>query len=125
TCDDFVAAMESVYVRQHPDRDLSVFRRWYRQAGTPRVTVKLDHDAATRRCTVTLTQECPLVGVEKKAGADYVKAPYHIPFSIGLLDQRGQALPLRHAGETKETALLELTQQSQQWVFEDIAERPV
>ena len=31
TCDDFVAAMESVYVRQHPDRDLSVFRRWYRQ----------------------------------------------------------------------------------------------
>ncbi len=125
TCDDFVAAMESVYVRQHPGRDLSVFRRWYRQAGTPRVTVKLEHDAAARRCTVTLTQECPPVGVEKKAGPDYVKAPYHIPFAIGLLDQRGRPLPLRHDGESKETALLELTQQSQQWVFDDIAERPV
>ena len=49
TCDDFVAAMESVYVRQHPGRDLSVFRRWYRQAGTPRVTVRLEHDAAAAR----------------------------------------------------------------------------
>ena len=125
TCDDFVAAMESVYTRQHPGRDLSVFRRWYRQAGTPRVAVKLDHDAATRRCTVTLTQECPLVGVEKKAGADYVKAPYHIPFAIGLLDRDGRPLTLRHEGEARETALLELATQSQQWVFEDIAERPV
>ena len=125
TCDDFVDAMESVYVRQHPGRDLSVFRRWYRQAGTPRVTVKLDHDAAARRCTITLTQECLPVGVEKKAGADYVKAPYHIPFAIGLLGEDGRALPLRHDGATRDTALLELTTHSQQWVFEDIAERPV
>ncbi|AUA59272.1 Aminopeptidase N [Achromobacter spanius] len=125
TCDDFVDAMESVYVRQHPGRDLSVFRRWYRQAGTPRVAVKLEHDAATRRCTVTLTQECLPVGVERKAGADYVKAPYHIPFAIGLLDQDGRALPLRHDGAVQETALLELTTPSQQWVFEDIGERPV
>src|SRR3546814_8162836 len=49
TCDDFVAAMESGYVRQHPGRDLSVFRRWYRQAGTPRVAVSLAYDAAARR----------------------------------------------------------------------------
>ncbi|WP_367351702.1 aminopeptidase N [Achromobacter animicus] len=125
TCDDFVAAMESVYVRQHPGRDLSVFRRWYRQAGTPRVSVRLDHDAAARRCTVTLTQSCPPVGVEKKAGPDYVKAPFHIPFAIGLLDRDGNALPLRHEGAVVDTALLELTTQSQQWVFEDIAERPV
>jgi aminopeptidase N len=125
TCDDFVDAMESVYVRQHPGRDLSVFRRWYRQAGTPRVAIKLEHDVATRRCTVTLTQECLPVGVERKAGADYVKAPYHIPFAIGLLDQDGRALPLRHDGAVQETALLELTTPSQQWVFEDIGERPV
>jgi len=125
TCDDFVAAMESVYVNQHPGRDLSVFRRWYRQAGTPRVAVRLDHDAAARRCTVTLTQSCPPVGVEKKAGPDYVKAPFHIPFAIGLLDRDGHALPLRLDGAVVDTALLELTTQSQQWVFEDIAERPV
>ncbi|AUT47188.1 aminopeptidase N [Achromobacter sp. AONIH1] len=125
TCDDFVAAMESVYVRQHPGRDLSVFRRWYRQAGTPRVTVRLEHDAAAQRCTVTLSQECAPVGVEKKAGADYVKAPYHIPFAIGLLDAQGRALPLKQDGKVSDTALLELTTQSQQWTFDGIAEPPV
>ncbi|OCZ62822.1 aminopeptidase N [Achromobacter xylosoxidans] len=125
TCDDFVAAMESVYTRQHPGRDLSVFRNWYRQAGTPRVTVKLTHDAAARRCTVTLSQECQPVGVEKKAPAGFVKAPYHIPFAIGLLDRNGRALPLRHDGAVQDTALLELTTQSQQWHFDDIDEMPV
>ncbi|MBR8655068.1 aminopeptidase N [Achromobacter sp. Marseille-Q0513] len=125
TCDDFVAAMESVYVRQHPGRDLSVFRRWYRQAGTPRVTVKLEHDAAAQRCTITLSQECAPVGVERKAGADYAKAPYHIPFAIGLLDAQGRALPLKHDGKMSDTALLELTTQSQQWTFDGITEAPV
>src|SRR5690606_1280774 len=52
TCDDFVDAMESVYSRLQPGRDLSVFRRWYRQAGTPRVAVTLDYDAAAQRCTI-------------------------------------------------------------------------
>ncbi|WP_241139522.1 DUF3458 domain-containing protein, partial [Achromobacter xylosoxidans] len=125
TCDDFVAAMESVYTRQHPGRDLSVFRNWYRQAGTPRVTVKLTHDAAARRCTVTLSQECQPVGVEKKAPAGFVKAPYHIPFAIGLLDRHGRALPLRLDGVERDTALLELTTQTQQWHFDGIDEMPV
>ncbi len=125
TCDDFVAAMESVYMRQHPGRDLSVFRRWYRQAGTPHVTVKLEHDAAARQCKVTLSQECAPVGVEKKAGPDYVKAPFHIPFAIGLLDREGRPLPLRHEGQVRDTALLELTTESQQWVFDDIDAPPV
>jgi len=125
TCDDFVAAMESVYQRQHPGRDLAVFRRWYRQAGTPRVAVALHHDAAARRCTITLTQRCPPVGVEKRADDGYVKAPFHIPFAIGLLDPHGRALPLRQGDGTVETALLELTEESRQWVFEDIDARPV
>lgn len=125
TCDDFVAAMESVYVRQHPGRDLAVFRNWYRQAGTPRVTVKLEHDAAARRVTVTLSQDCQPVGVEKKAPAGFVKAPYHIPFAISLLDREGHALPLRHEGAERETALLELTTQTQQWHFDGIDALPV
>jgi len=126
TCDDFVAAMESVYARQHPGRDLSVFRRWYRQAGTPRVAVTLDYDAASRQCTVTLSQRCPPVGVEKRAGDGYVKAPLHIPFALGLLDPQGRALPLRlDGGAPQDTALLELTQETRQWVFHDIPAQPV
>src|SRR5690606_24211267 len=128
TCDDFVAAMETVYTRQNPGRDLQVFRRWYSQAGTPRVRVTLEHDAATRQCTVTLSQRCPPVGVEKLAGSGLVKPPLHIPFAMGLLDVGGSPISLRLAGQTQpvgDTALLELTTESQQWVFEDVANRPV
>ena len=128
TCDDFVSAMESVYSRQNPGRDLQVFRRWYSQAGTPRVRVSLEHNADTRQCIVTLTQRCPPVGVEKLAGSSLVKQPLHIPFAMGLLDVGGSPIPLRLTGQAQvagDTALLELTTHSQQWVFEDVPGRPV
>ena len=126
TCDDFVDAMESVYVQDHPGRDLSVFRRWYSQAGTPRVKVTLEHDAANRLCTITLEQRCEPVGVERLPGAP-AKQPFHIPFAIGLLDAEGRALPLRQPGDAaaRDTALLELTTERAQWVFEGIDAKPV
>ncbi|OZI32828.1 aminopeptidase N [Bordetella genomosp. 1] len=125
TCDDFVDAMDSVYRQQHPGRDLGVFRHWYSQAGTPRVAVQVEHDAAARRVTVTLTQRCAPVGVEKRAGAGFVKKPFHIPFALGLLGRDGRALPLQTADGTQNTALLELTTESQQWTFDGIDEAPV
>jgi len=124
TCDDFVAAMESVYVRQHPGRDLEVFRNWYRQAGTPRVTVTLDYDAAAQRCTVTLAQQCQPVGVERRPGTA-AKQPFHIPFALGLLDRQGRPIGLWHDGRAQDTALLELTQERQQWAFDNIPSAPV
>src|SRR5690606_27660542 len=69
TCYDFVSAMESVYSQRNPGQNLFIFRRWYSQAGTPRVRVTLEHDARQRRCTVTLAQRCPPVGIEKRASA--------------------------------------------------------
>ncbi len=125
TCDDFVAAMESVYQRQHPGRDLSVFRRWYSQAGTPRVRVSLTHDAAAGTWTVTLAQRCAPVGVEKLSGID--KQPVHIPFALGLLDAQGNALPLRLApdAQPQDTVVLELTTQTQSWTFHGVAAKPV
>jgi len=133
TCDDFVDAMESVYLTQHPEQDpsasagLSIFRRWYSQAGTPTVSVALTHNAAAKTCAITLTQRCDPVGVEKRAGSDFVKQPFHIPFALGLLDTSGRALRLRLAGTTQhhDTALLELRETSATWVFEDIATPPV
>lgn len=127
TCDDFVAAMESVYSRRNPGRDLSVFRRWYQQAGTPRVTVNLAYDALQQECEVTLSQQCPPVGVEKRASPDVVKAPFHIPFALGLLDAQGRALPLRIQGTdgSQATVLLELTEECQTWVFKDIPSKPI
>lgn len=40
TCDDFVQAMEDA-----SNVDLTLFRRWYSQSGTPLVTVRDSYDA--------------------------------------------------------------------------------
>jgi len=118
TCDDFVDAMESVYRKQHPGQSLRQFRQWYGQAGTPRVRVRLDHDASTQRCTVNLAQRNPPVGIE----APDEKPPLHIPFALGLLDPDGKALPLDADGNT--TTLLELRKAEQSWTFSGVAQRP-
>src|SRR5690606_1399913 len=129
TCDDFLAAMESVYSARNPGRDLQVFRRWYSQAGTPRVQVTLEHDAENANCTLTLKQVCPPVGIELLEDPPKEKLPLHIPVAIGLLSNDGA--PIQPDGfETRSgfapgTLLLELTEERQSWTFKGIAERPV
>lgn len=130
TCDDFVNAMESVYSRQNPTKDLTIFRRWYSQAGTPTVHVAMKYAAEQQTCTLTLTQTCPKVGIEKLQN-DTEKHPFHIPFHIGMLSSSGQAIPL--AMDNIENAratdnhgiLLELKEASQSWTFTSIPERPI
>jgi len=121
TCDDFVDAMDVIYRAQHPQQSLSQFRRWYAQAGTPRVRVTLDYDARAQCCTVTLAQRNPPVGLE--AHADAEKLPLHIPFALGLLAPDGAALALDADGKT--TVLLELREAQQAWRFHSVAARPV
>src|SRR5690625_7100056 len=51
TTDDFVAAMEEV-----SGRDLTQFKRWYSQAGTPQLEVTDAYDAARQQYRLTITQ---------------------------------------------------------------------
>jgi aminopeptidase N len=125
TCDDFVDAMESVYIKQNPGENLDVFRRWYSQAGTPRVTVTGRYDAAAQTYTITLSQHCAPVGVEKLADGPGEKPPLHIPFALGLIGPDGTPLPITHNGQTVDTALLELKTARQSWTFHNISEQPV
>ncbi len=128
SCDDFVSAMESVYARQKPGANLEGFRRWYSQAGTPRVSVSDAYDADKKRYVLTLRQICPRVGVEKLNGID--KKPFHIPFAIGLVDRHGAAVPLHlqsdsAATERGETRVLDLVEDEQHFVFVDVPAKPV
>ncbi|MDO5679687.1 MAG: aminopeptidase N [Pelistega sp.] len=97
TCDDFVNAMESVYSQQNPGKDLSVFRHWYSQAGTPHVHVQTEYDAIAQTYTIHLEQSCEKVGIEKTY-TDFTKKPFHIPFHIGLLSEQGEPLKLDITG---------------------------
>ncbi|MEO5971748.1 MAG: DUF3458 domain-containing protein, partial [Sphingomicrobium sp.] len=74
TCEDFVTAMEDA-----SGADLAQFRLWYSQAGTPRVTARLDHDAASGKATLSLTQSIP--DTPGQSG----KAPMVLPLRVQLI----------------------------------------
>ncbi len=115
--EDFVAAMQDA-----SGVDLSLFQRWYGQAGTPLVSAQGSYDAAARRYTLQLTQSCaPTPGQAHKL-------PFQIPIALALLDAQGQEMPLRLAGENAaagSSRVLSLCDAEAQWVFEDIASAPV
>jgi aminopeptidase N len=90
TTDDFVKAIEDAN-----QIDLSQFRRWYQQAGTPELTVETEYDEIEERLTMTVTQSCPATPGQTE------KLPFHIPLAVGLLDKDGESLPLQLAGEGK------------------------
>ena len=136
TTDDFVQAMQDA-----SDIDLTQFRRWYEQAGTPVVEVKGKYDGAARRYTLTLAQSCPVTpGLESKL-------PFHIPFALGLVGPDGRDLPLTLEGETavepsahglrggeaaggqqqaqEITHVLSLKQTQESFVFVDVPSPPV
>ena len=101
TCDDFVAAMADAN-----QKDLTQFKRWYSQAGTPRV--KVEESFASGTYQVTLTQSCPATPGQDK------KAPFHIPLLYRLI------------GDTPSSEqLFELTESSQTITVPGLSKKPV
>jgi aminopeptidase N len=104
TCDDFVQAMADA-----SGTDLSQFKRWYDQAGTPVLEVETEYDGASRRYTLTVRQSCPPTPGQEK------KLPFHIPFAVGLVAPDGRELL------AEGTRVLSLRSPEERFVFEDIA----
>ncbi len=84
TCDDFAQAIADANPGSALARLLPQFKRWYSQAGTPRVRAEGQWDAASGRYTLTLTQSCPATPGQA------VKEPFVIPVRWGLLDAAGR-----------------------------------
>lgn len=81
TCDDFVSAMEDANAR-----DLTRFKLWYSQAGTPELTVSSQYNQTEMTYNLTVSQRCPPTPGQEK------KQPFVIPITIGLLDGQGKSL---------------------------------
>ncbi|WP_417277295.1 aminopeptidase N [Castellaniella sp.] len=125
TCDDFVNATESIYSQRFPGQDFSIFRRWYKQAGTPRLYIEQHYDASAQSLQITLRQQCDPVGLEARQVPVAKKPPLHIPVAIGLLDGDGQPQPISWQGKTMDTLVLQLTQAKQSWMLEGVKRPPV
>ena len=89
--------------------DLTQFRLWYSQAGTPKVDVALTHSGST--ATLTLKQSTP--ATPDQPG----KMPVPIPLKIALFD-RGSGT---HSGEQ----LIVFSNAEQTFEFEGFASKPV
>ena len=117
TCDDFIKAMEDAN-----GADLTQFKRWYSQAGTPRLAVSEAYDAVARTYSLTFRQSCP-------ATPDKVeKLPFVIPVEMALLDANGQEIPLQLASESApgaSTRVLAVTEAEQVFTFVEVAAKPL
>lgn len=122
TCDDFAQAIADANPGSELARLLPQFKRWYAQAGTPRVRARGNYDAGARTYTLTLEQSiAPTPGQP-------VKEPMVIPVALGLLGADGGALPLQLEGEAEAGApdrTVVLTEPAHTYTFVNVPSEPV
>ena len=122
TCDDFAQAIADANPDSELARRLPQFKRWYSQAGTPRLAAAGHYDAEARTYTLAFTQSCP------PTPGQAVKEPFVIPVALGLLSADGRALPLQLEGEAQpagESLTLVLHEAEQRFTFTGLDEAPV
>ncbi|WNO54335.1 aminopeptidase N [Stakelama saccharophila] len=107
TCEDFVTCMEEA-----GEVDLIPFRRWYSQAGTPRVTATVRHEPGSARALVKLSQRVP------PTPGQPAKQPMVLPLRLKLFGaETGQELAPEE--------LVLLSDEHAEIAFEGVTERPV
>jgi aminopeptidase N len=107
TCDDFVRALED-----GSGVDLTPFKIWYSQAGTPKVKARLDYDADANTATLHLEQR-----VEPTPGQP-VKAPMPIPLRTAIVGERS-------GHEVCPEKLIVLDKPSDSLRFDNVVEPPL
>jgi len=117
TCDDFIKAMEDAN-----SVELTQFKRWYSQAGTPRLAVSEAYDSAAKTYSLTFRQSYPATPDKQE------KQPFVIPVELGLLDAQGGEIALRLSGEAAAAGtsrVISVNEAEQTFTFVDIAEKPL
>ncbi|MEO6359405.1 MAG: aminopeptidase N, partial [Sphingomicrobium sp.] len=107
TCDDFVKALEDA-----SGVDLSAFRIWYSQAGTPLVQARLEHEAGSGTATLRLEQS-----VQPTPGQPD-KCPMPIPLKTTLIGQES-------GRELAPGRVILLDQSEQSVTFDNVQEAPL
>ncbi|MDO9640951.1 MAG: aminopeptidase N [Pseudotabrizicola sp.] len=104
TIEDWLAVFQDA-----TGRDLTQFKRWYSEAGTPRLRVTDDFNNGTY--TLHFEQENPVTPGQTVKGAKV------LPIAVGLLNPNGD--------EVVPTTVLEMTETRQSFRFDGLAARPV
>src|SRR5436190_3989602 len=119
TCDEFAQAIADANPKSELARLLPQFKRWYSQAGTPKVTARGRYDAPSRTYTLGLEQSSNGSGTE----------PFVIPLRMGLVGRDGRAMPLRLEDEAEDATatsrVLALSEARSFFTFVDVDQPPV
>ena len=116
TENEFLTAMED-----SSGKDLTQFRHWYDQGGTPLVEVDTHYDEKAQTYTLKLKQSVRhLDGYPKPQ-------PFHMPIAIGLLDSNGNNMLEKEASDVycDGTVVVDFTEEEQLITFGNIKEKPV
>jgi aminopeptidase N len=120
---DGQAATVEEFVRCFEDAsgtDLTQFRLWYSQAGTPELVCALRYDGAKKRAELEVEQ------VLSPTPGQAHKKPMHIPLKLGLLGANGHDVTLKlESGEEPADGTLSITKRRQTFRFVDVPSRPV
>jgi aminopeptidase N len=112
TCDDFVQAMQDAN-----DKDLTQFKRWYSQSGTPQLVVTDNYDSDSKTYRITFEQK-------HSATFDQTdKQNLVIPIQFSLLNDKLEPLPI--SDTNKQQITLELNQTQQSLEFKNIDSKPI
>lgn len=103
TCDDFVDAMQEA-----SNKDLTKFRLWYGQSGTP--DVKISDSFENKTYTINIEQNTKPTLDQKE------KQALLIPLSFDLFSSQGVKL---------QSGILEVTEKNQTFSFKNIQEKPI
>ena len=114
TCEDFVRAMEDA-----SGYDLSQFRLWYSQAGTPVLQVSSYYEAERQILHVDVAQSCPATPNQP------TKLPLHIPVKLGLLNQDGTAAQFEFNAQQLDEVVLNVTEAEQRFSLKGVTQKPV
>jgi aminopeptidase N len=100
--------------------DLSQFKLWYEQAGTPELAVRGHYDSAHKTFRLEINQAVP------PTPGQSAKQPMLIPLGFGLIGKNGKELPLTLKGGRRfEGNILRIASADEAFEFEGIEERPV
>jgi aminopeptidase N len=123
TCDDFAQSIADANPGTPFSRELlPQFKRWYAQAGTPRLRVATQYNAAAQTYSLSIEQSTPGTPGQPE------KLPFVIPLNVGLVGPDGQDMPLQLEGEAQaegHTRTLVLTQASESFKFVNVTRQPV
>ncbi|WP_158367191.1 aminopeptidase N [Candidatus Williamhamiltonella defendens] len=113
TCDDFVQAMEDA-----SGLDLTLFRRWYSQSGTPELIIRDHYDAQKQQYHLHIAQDTPPTADQKE------KSPLHIPLDIELYTKKGEVIPLQKQGKPIDS-VLNVQKAEYTFIFDSVPSEPV